>query len=736
MKVTLITPTLNAARYLPEMLASVRSQQWPDLEHLVIDGGSTDGTVEIVSDDPDLILVRQRSTGLYAALNEGVSLARGDVIAFVNGDDLLASGALSTLTAAFESHPGAMMSSGGSVVFRDEADGHSIERTVNDDGVKRLREQDVTHGFPMLNARIYRRSLLESVGPFDTRWPRCPDHELLLRVVDANPRRASVDDVVYHYRAHPRSLTFRGGIERDLIDEIVDMCTVRLAETRGQPRLHHRFRRWHTWGRTYLAMRDTRHRHIRDATREVWAGLKVDPFLPLVAPVQIAQHFRMPRPASLTQVRVAFVALTTSGAAGSYVSALGRAMSTRAEVGMWIPESPALATGVETHALDKPASRLGVAAHETTAWVRRSALAEALVGWSPDVVHIVFGEGYPTSARTGAALAARGITVAATWHDPRSHGQLADRIQHVVAARTMRSAAGVHVHCDALVPQVLAANTLVSEHPAFPCPACSGATTTQPLRTEGTIAFVGRFAPYKGVDALCDALGRYWRRGGERRFVAVGQGRVPRSLQHLQEQWPALTSVENAYISDAGLHEVLSRAAICVMPYLSGTQSALPWLRGRTALTLWLLTSAASVRSPDASEDGCCPRDPSPPWWTRSSSLRARGLTLPDSPCRRSTPSRTVCSSGIRRSALGDSAGVRDGDDRPADGARRHDKARLERHGRPQLTSTLDAKGELVCPSAQRETVELESHAIGARGPGPRRATRPTTPSPRARCGG
>ncbi|HMK10528.1 MAG TPA: glycosyltransferase [Acidimicrobiales bacterium] len=289
--VTLITPTLDAAKFLPEMLESVRPQRLPDLEHIVIDGGSTDETLDLLSAEPEVTVVRQRSAGLYAALNEGMALAAGEVIGFVNADDLLAPGALRALVEGFERAPSAGMVSGGGVVFRD--DGSGRQRVVNDRGVKRLREQDVTHGFPMLNARLYRRSLLERVGPFDTRWPRCPDHEFLLRVVDAQPVRGAVEQVVYRYRAHPDSLTFRGGIERDLIEEIVSMCTVRLEETTGQPRLHSRFRRWHTWGRTYLALRDASERDLRGVFDELRAGLRVDALLPFVASMQVAQHLRM-----------------------------------------------------------------------------------------------------------------------------------------------------------------------------------------------------------------------------------------------------------------------------------------------------------------------------------------------------------------------------------------------------------------------------------------------------------
>ena len=155
----------------------------------------------------------------------------------------------------------------------------------------------------------------------------------------------------------------------------------------------------------------------------------------------------------MTAPRVALVALTTSGAAGDYVSALGSAMSERTTTGAWIPDRPALTLAPETHVIQKPRSRAAVASREATAFLRSSALAEQLQEWGPDIVHFVFGEGYPTAARAATALAARDIAVAVTWHDPQSHGQLFDRMQHAVAARTIRAAGGLHVHCEAVTPK-------------------------------------------------------------------------------------------------------------------------------------------------------------------------------------------------------------------------------------------------------------------------------------------
>ena len=149
------------------------------------------------------------------------------------------------------------------------------------------------HGSPILNARFFRRGLLERVGPFDTRWPRCADFDFLMRVLELNPERAVVDQVVYRSRAHADSLTFRGGVEVELTEEQLALCTARLAETARTPALHRRYRRWHSWEAAYLAWRHLLGRRYGAAARSLMGGLHVDPLLPLVVPVQIAQHVRM-----------------------------------------------------------------------------------------------------------------------------------------------------------------------------------------------------------------------------------------------------------------------------------------------------------------------------------------------------------------------------------------------------------------------------------------------------------
>ncbi len=116
-----------------------------------------------------------------------------------------------------------------------------------------------------------------------------------MRVVDARPERAEVDQIVYRYRAHPGSLTFQGGLEVDLAEEQLALCRSRIAETRGTPGLNRRYRRWHSWESAYLTAQRVRRGEYREAVTTLAIGVRTYPLLPLVLPGQIAHHLRMRR---------------------------------------------------------------------------------------------------------------------------------------------------------------------------------------------------------------------------------------------------------------------------------------------------------------------------------------------------------------------------------------------------------------------------------------------------------
>ena len=88
-KISVITPSLNCVKYIEKAIQSVKIQSYPEIEYLVIDGGSTDGTVDIINlyrDDIDYF-ISEKDSGIYNAMNKGIKNASGDVLFFLNADD-------------------------------------------------------------------------------------------------------------------------------------------------------------------------------------------------------------------------------------------------------------------------------------------------------------------------------------------------------------------------------------------------------------------------------------------------------------------------------------------------------------------------------------------------------------------------------------------------------------------------------------------------------------------------
>jgi glycosyltransferase involved in cell wall biosynthesis len=125
MKFSIAVPSLDQGRYLSACLDSVAAQRDADFEVLIADGGSTDGSLEIIADrmrsDARLRLVSTGDHGHADAINRALARASGDVLAFLNADDIyLSPDVLSTVAAAFDAHPGAALVSGGGIYIDEQ----------------------------------------------------------------------------------------------------------------------------------------------------------------------------------------------------------------------------------------------------------------------------------------------------------------------------------------------------------------------------------------------------------------------------------------------------------------------------------------------------------------------------------------------------------------------------------------------------------------------------------------
>jgi glycosyltransferase involved in cell wall biosynthesis len=206
--ISIVTPCLNRAQFVAQAIESVLRQGYPRIEHIVTDGGSVDGTLEILGKYPHLRVVSEPDRGVYDALNKGIRAARGDIIGHLNSDDLYEDGVFPELARRFAADPALDAIYGGASVFEDEAGGgrRTLAEYVKPTEVM-LSPQLVTLGIPIINARFFRKRVYDRVGLYDDSYRIAADREFLPRVMAAGIRSLQLTRRVYWYRQHPGSLT-------------------------------------------------------------------------------------------------------------------------------------------------------------------------------------------------------------------------------------------------------------------------------------------------------------------------------------------------------------------------------------------------------------------------------------------------------------------------------------------------------------------------------------------------
>ncbi len=177
--VSIITPSYNQARFLEDTLQSVLRQNYPHLEYIVVDGGSTDGSAEIIKRYADHLAwwVSEPDKGQADAINKGFRRAAGEIVAWLNSDDLYLPNAITEAVEVFQAHPGAGMVFGDAV--SSDAEGHLLNHLPagNLQLINLLRFQIITQP-----AVFMRRSLLEKVNYLDPSYHFFLDHHLWIRM--------------------------------------------------------------------------------------------------------------------------------------------------------------------------------------------------------------------------------------------------------------------------------------------------------------------------------------------------------------------------------------------------------------------------------------------------------------------------------------------------------------------------------------------------------------------------
>ena len=203
-KISVVTPCFNSMHTIRETIESVRQQNYLNVEHIVMDGGSKDGTLDILKAYPHLKSISEKDQGHFDAMNKGVACATGDLIVILNADDCFRPGVLKKVAMAFQAHPewDALFAD---VIYVD-AEGREIyrrEEAVYDYDVVRYALDYVCH-----QTLFVKRAVYERIGNYrQQEFLTAADYEFKLRMGKLGCRIGHLPEYVVNFRYHSRGLS-------------------------------------------------------------------------------------------------------------------------------------------------------------------------------------------------------------------------------------------------------------------------------------------------------------------------------------------------------------------------------------------------------------------------------------------------------------------------------------------------------------------------------------------------
>jgi glycosyltransferase involved in cell wall biosynthesis len=235
---SIITPTLNEGQFLARAIQSVSRQDSPHIDHIVIDGGSSDNTPDVLRQHSSkLRWISEPYQNQAAAVNKGLRLATGEIIGWLNADDMYFRGAIDRVGKFFTAHADIDVVYG-HAAFVDEKDGVLREFRAKSWRTRRLQKKC----FFSPPSVFFRRRVVERCGFLDERWPFWADYEFWLRLEAAGCRFALVPARLAGFRVHPHNKRLRNPSPENRLQaaiEINDMLREKLGTVPARWILHY-----------------------------------------------------------------------------------------------------------------------------------------------------------------------------------------------------------------------------------------------------------------------------------------------------------------------------------------------------------------------------------------------------------------------------------------------------------------------------------------------------------------
>ena len=193
--VSVITVSYNSADTISDTIQSIRDQTYPSLEYIVIDGGSTDGTIDIIKENDAVIneWVSEPDNGIYDAMNKGIRRSQGEIIGILNSDDWYEPEAVETAVRTFKKHDDVDLVHGSMNVWTEKGDLHARY------GAKSSMSPDLVSPFHHPTCFV-RRSVYEDLGVFALDLSTAADYDFMLRFLESERKDMYVDRVLSNFR--------------------------------------------------------------------------------------------------------------------------------------------------------------------------------------------------------------------------------------------------------------------------------------------------------------------------------------------------------------------------------------------------------------------------------------------------------------------------------------------------------------------------------------------------------
>lgn len=220
LRFSILTPTLDRRALLGDALESVVAQRWPDVQHIIADGGSRDGTLEWLAGRAGVEVVPGPDQGIYDGLNKAAAAADGDIIGWLNSDDRYAPGAFAAVAAAFAYDETLAAVCGAARI----ENGARIERIYAGAVIADLRPGALLIGPTLPNAWFFRREAFRATGLFSTALRFAADGDFMMRFARLGAPHGYVEDLVYCYRRHEDSATIAPRASKALREDMLALA--------------------------------------------------------------------------------------------------------------------------------------------------------------------------------------------------------------------------------------------------------------------------------------------------------------------------------------------------------------------------------------------------------------------------------------------------------------------------------------------------------------------------------